>query len=242
MTGARGPVHDADRPESQPRPAPRLRFRRRAVTRVPHPRFVLFLAVFVTVTAALWPSLGVGHAVILGFDAGAVAFLAATLPLWFEDGPAAARQRAARDDGGRALLLLVSALALAAVFAALVAVIRAHTPVSVPDFLQVVLTLVLAWLFVNTIYAHHYAHLYFDQTGRDDMRGLAFPGTEAPVFSDFVYFAFIIGMTSQVSDVTIHSRRLRRTATLHGLLAFAFNLGVMALTINVLSGALSPGG
>jgi hypothetical protein len=28
---------------------------------------------------------------------------------------------------------------------------------------------------------------------------------------------------------------------LHGLLAFAFNLGVMALTINVLSGALSQG-
>jgi uncharacterized membrane protein len=177
--------------------------------------------------------------VVFGFDAGAVAFLGATLPLWFEDGPAAARRRAARDDGGRTLLLLVSVLALLAVMMALVAVLRAQAPFEIREFLQIVPTLVLAWLFVNTIYAHHYAHLYFGQVGDGDAQGLSFPGTEAPVFSDFVYFAFIIGMTSQVSDVTIHTRALRRTAMLHGLLAFAFNLGVMALTINVLSGALS---
>jgi uncharacterized membrane protein len=211
------------------------------MTRVPHPRFFLFLAVFAAVTVVLWPLYGASLAVILGFDSGAMAFLAATLPLWFEDGPAAARQRAARDDGGRALLLLVSVLALGAVLTALVAVLRAQAPFEMREFLQVVPTLVLAWLFVNTIYAHHYAHLYFEQVGEGDAGGLSFPGTEAPVFADFIYFAFVIGMTSQVSDVTIHSRRMRRTATLHGLLAFAFNLGVMALTINVLSGALSQG-
>jgi uncharacterized membrane protein len=214
------------------------------MTGLPHPRFFLFLAVTAAVTAALWPLLGPGRALILGFDAGAVAFLVATLPMWFEDGSDAMRQRAARDDGGRPLLLLVSVLALAAVFVALVTVLRSHAPVTAQDYLQVVMTLVLAWLFVNTIYAHHYAHLYFAQVREQDAGGLDFPGREGPghkgpVFSDFVYFAFVIGMTSQVSDVTIHSRRMRRAATLHGLMAFGFNLGVMALTINVLSGALS---
>ncbi len=209
------------------------------MTRVPHPRFLLFLLVSALAIAVFWPLFGGGQAVVLGFDAGAIAFLATILPMWFEDGAEAMRRRAARDDGGRALLLLVSVLALVAVLSALVTVVRSHAPATVPEFLQVVLTLIVAWLFVNTIYALHYAHLYFDQESEGDAGGLSFPGTEAPVFSDFLYFAFVIGMTSQVSDVTIHSRRMRRTATLHGLLAFGFNLGVMALTVNVLSGALS---
>ena len=49
-----------------------------------------------------------------------------------------------------------------------------------------------------------------------------------------------IGMTCQVSDVLIESRQMRRLATLHGLQAFFFNLGVLALTINALSGASQP--
>lgn len=211
------------------------------MSRVPHLRFFLFLGVFASVAASLLPGLGADRAIILGFDAGALAFLAATLPLWFEGGSDAARRRSARDDGGRALLLLVSVMALGAVLAALVSVLRTQAPVTAQDFLQVVTTLILAWLFVNTIYAYHYAHLYFEQVEAGDAKGLDFPGTEEPVFSDFCYFALVVGMTSQVSDVTIHSRRMRRTVTLHGLLAFGFNLGVMALTINLLSGALSPG-
>lgn len=65
-----------------------------------------------------------------------------------------------------------------------------------------------------------------------------FPGTREPLFDDFCYFAFVIGMTSQVSDVAIESRQMRRLATLHGLQAFFFNLGVLALTVNMLSAAI----
>jgi uncharacterized membrane protein len=121
-------------------------------------------------------------------------------------------------------------------------IVDARYAVTGRDILWVIATLVLAWLFVNTIFAHHYAHLYYDPpdpgSGAAERGGLSFPGTDAPDFSDFCYFAFGIGMTCQVADVTIQSRRIRRLATLHGLLAFSFNLGVMAMTINVMAGAL----
>ena len=52
--------------------------------------------------------------------------------------------------------------------------------------------------------------------------------------SDFVYFAFTLGVAVQTSDVSIESRHLRKIVTAHCVAGFFFNLGVLALTINVL--------
>lgn len=43
-------------------------------------------------------------------------------------------------------------------------------------------------------------------------------------------------MTFQTSDTDIKSGRIRRIVMGHGLAAFAFNIGVIAFTINVLGG------
>ena len=93
----------------------------------------------------------------------------------------------------------------------------------------------LAWLFSNVVYALHYAHLFYmpGDEGKD-CGGLAVPKTDEPDYWDMLYFAFTIGMTFQTSDVEIESRDIRRVAMLHGLIAFVFNLGVLAFTINVL--------
>ena len=49
--------------------------------------------------------------------------------------------------------------------------------------------------------------------------------------------SFVIGMTSQVSDVQIESSEIRRWALLHGIcLPFAFNAAVLHMGINVISG------
>ena len=63
-------------------------------------------------------------------------------------------------------------------------------------------------------------------------------GSALRPYWDFLYFAFVIGMTSQVSDVTVKSTVLRRTVTAHGLLSFVFNLMLLALTINLAASAL----
>jgi uncharacterized membrane protein len=66
---------------------------------------------------------------------------------------------------------------------------------------------------------------------------LDFPHDREPDYLDFLYFSFVIGMTSQVSDVAITSRSLRRVSLVHGILSFFFNTTILAITINLV-GAL----
>ena len=202
---------------------------------VPHPRFILFLAVLLGGVSGALAFMKPEEAVVFGFNLAALAFIAVSIPLFLEDHPEELRRRGARDDGGRVFLLLCSTIVLAAVVASLARMIQTREALAMPDLLQVIVTLILAWLFVNLIYAHHYGHMYYDQKDHGDAGGLAFPGGDDPVFVDVCYFAFCIGMTSAVSDVNIESRSMRRTVTLHALLAFLFNLGILALVINVLS-------
>jgi uncharacterized membrane protein len=68
--------------------------------------------------------------------------------------------------------------------------------------------------------------------------GLEFPGNEEPAYMDFVYFSFVIGMTFQVSDVQITSKRIRQLAWIHGVLSFAFNTFIVALSINIIAGLI----
>jgi uncharacterized membrane protein len=91
---------------------------------------------------------------------------------------------------------------------------------------------------MHTIFSLHYAHEYYGE-GRDKkIGGLNFPGENEPDYLDFLYFSLVIGMTSQVSDVAITSRSIRRVAALHGTLSFFFNLTVLALTVNMISNLL----
>ena len=71
-----------------------------------------------------------------------------------------------------------------------------------------------------------------------EARGLDFPGRAEPDYWDFLYFSFVIGMTFQVSDVQIENHHLRRLGLAHGVLAFFFNVVVLALTINIIAGLL----
>lgn len=215
----------------------------RPLSRLPHPRFLLFLLVFLGTgaLAGLW--LRPASALILGFDLAAGLFIAGSLRLWLRRDAARARDEALRDDGGRLFLLLVSVAVMAVILAAVARMVRDLHQMGAAQFGAVVATLVLAWLFAHLVFAHHYAHMFHD---RRSARGLAFPQAPGaagalaaePDFSDFVYFAFTIGMTSQTSDVVITAPRIRRIATLQGLFAFFFNLGVLALCVNVLSGVL----
>jgi uncharacterized membrane protein len=101
---------------------------------------------------------------------------------------------------------------------------------------------VISWWMVHTVFTLRYAHLFYTSTdkGKTVIGGLEFPGDEKdPDYMDFVYFSFVIGMTFQVSDVEISSKQIRRLAWAHGLISFAFNTAIVALSINVISGLVS---
>ncbi|NCD71303.1 DUF1345 domain-containing protein [Mucilaginibacter agri] len=103
----------------------------------------------------------------------------------------------------------------------------------------VISSVIVSWTLVHTLFTLRYAHMYYDRSNDGDAKpigGLEFPKEDKPDYLDFVYFAFVIGMTFQVSDVEISDRHIRRLAWVHGMISFAFNTAIVALSINVISG------
>ncbi|MGH7044187.1 MAG: DUF1345 domain-containing protein, partial [Acetobacteraceae bacterium] len=138
----------------------------------------------------------------------------------------------------------VFALTLAAVLLSLAAIFTAFSglhgmPAAERTYRVslVVATLGLSWVMTHVTFALRYAHEFY-ATGPDGRMegGLEFPRTERPDYFDFVYFSFVLGMTFQVSDVAISSRKFRRLATLHGLVGFLFNTVILALVVNLAAG------
>jgi uncharacterized membrane protein len=98
--------------------------------------------------------------------------------------------------------------------------------------------MLFSWFLIHTIFALKYAHMFYGnhETKKDSHAGgLEFPNDDRPEYLDFAYFSFVLGMTFQVSDVQITSKKVRNTAMLHGLLSFGFNTIMIALTINMIA-------
>jgi uncharacterized membrane protein len=100
--------------------------------------------------------------------------------------------------------------------------------------------LILSWLLIHTVFAFHYARRYYAILRRERTTPLElrFPGNREPDYLDFAYYSFVIGMTSQVSDVAVTSRQMRRLTLIHGVLAFVFNIAVLALSINIIGSVI----
>jgi uncharacterized membrane protein len=197
------------------------------------PRFLVFIAVLIAATP-------IGHAVFgrwaLGamgaFDVAAIIFLISCLSLLGTREARVIREHAQANDANRIGLLIITGVVMSILLIAIAAESVGTNPQPFTKTL-IILTLALAWLFANTVYALHYAHLVYMHPDVGCV-GLEFPRTTRPVYWDFVYFAFTCGMAFATSDVTVTETHMRKTVTIHCLLAFAFNIGVLAFTINVL--------
>ena len=194
-------------------------------------RFVAFVLLLVAVTAAASAWLSPVSAFIIGFDVAAATFLISILPLLRAHSVDEMRAHAAQNDANRALLLAIAVVVTLAILAAISVELAAKEAPNVP---LVIATLSLAWLFGNSVFALHYAHIYYLDGSRG---GLDFAGEpDTPDYGDFVYFAYTLGMTFQTSDTGVTTSALRRIVTLHSLAAFVFNIGVLSFSINVLGG------
>ncbi len=102
-------------------------------------------------------------------------------------------------------------------------------------------SVISAWWMLHTVFTFRYTHLYYQQvSGKKDsyVKGLDFPEEDKPDYLDFAYFSFVVGMTFQVSDVQINSKRLRRLCLIHALISFVFNTVIIALSISIISNLL----
>jgi uncharacterized membrane protein len=199
-------------------------------------RFLLFLALLLVaglVTHRVFADFPL--TAMAGFDISAGVFLLSCIPLLRTREAALIRDHAARNDANRTLLLAITGIVMTVLLLSIASETVGHRPEPVTKIL-IIITLIIAWVFSNTIYALHYAHLVYVDPDCG-CAGLEFPATKHPVYWDFVYFAFTLGMTFQTSDVTITKEGIRRVVTVHCLAAFIFNIGVLAFTINVLGSA-----
>lgn len=151
------------------------------------------------------------------------------------------RHHAAIEDEGQIGIMVLSVTAALASLGAIVVKLGTtavnETPRQPVELVLALLTILLSWGFIHTIFGLHYAHQFYGETG-EGAGGLGFPSDDEPDYWDFVYFSFVIGMTSQVSDVTVKAKPIRHAVTAHAILSFVFNTALLALTINIAANAI----
>jgi uncharacterized membrane protein len=177
---------------------------------------------------------------LVGWDVAVAVYLALAFHMMRSADVHRIRRRAVMQDEGQLTMLVLTVAAalasLAAIFAELGTAARGAEGRQPTHLALATATILLSWAFIHTIFALHYAHEFYDQrTGG----GMVFPGgDQTPDYWDFVYFSFVIGMTSQVSDVGVTSRQIRRTVAAHGIVSFMFNAALLALTVNIAASAI----
>ncbi|HEX4533912.1 MAG TPA: DUF1345 domain-containing protein [Rhizomicrobium sp.] len=144
------------------------------------------------------------------------------------------RERAAKEDEGIALVLLIVLGVIAMSTLAIVTVLRektAHAP------LPLTLALAgapLAWFTLHVIATFHYANLYYarKENGPQSVRGLDFKNTKEPGIWEFLYYSFTIGMTAQTSDTDVTDTKMRRATLGHSVVSFFYNTAIIAMAVN----------
>ena len=209
---------------------------RRAVTRL-----VLSALAGCVFAITLAPYVSPAVCAVAGWDVTALVLLGFSWWTIWHASPEATQFRCAGEDPGRNAVYGVALLASAvSLFAAAVLARQAKGISSAEHDVLVLLcfgAVVLSWGLTHTLLTLRYAHLYYREDD-EGVGGVEFPGESSPSYFDFAYFAFTIGMCFQVSDTTMTSSQIRRTALGHALLSFAYNTVVLAFTLNLVFGAL----
>jgi uncharacterized membrane protein len=177
---------------------------------------------------------------IIGWNIGAGLYLILASKMMFWSTHERMRTRALQHDDGRVLVLVLvvtaALMCIGAIVAELAVVKELKGQIRYAHIALAALTIATSWAFTQVMFALHYAHDFYVAEIKGGIGGLEFPGGHAPDYGDFLYFASVIGTSGQTADVSITSRKMRRTGTVHCVLAFFFNTTLVALTINIASG------
>jgi uncharacterized membrane protein len=207
-----------------------------------HHQLLISLAITAAAGILLRPLLRFVHLLIICWNTFAMSTLA--LAWWHivTADPARARREARLQDAGRTFIfvfvVLCACASLCAIGLLLVEAKQRMPAAPAPHVALLIVSILSAWALVHTVCSMRYAHIYYgdaDQEKGAD-KGVKFPGGGEPDYLDFAYYAFVVGMTCQVSDVQVTSKRLRRLTLLHGVIAFAFNTAILAMGVNVVAG------
>jgi uncharacterized membrane protein len=206
------------------------------------PRLVIATIVGLSLLTALPTTLSSTTRALLAWDAGAGLYLALAWIMMLRANVARMRRRAKQQDDGAVVVLALTVSAAVASLAAIVLELmgaKGDSPhIQHLHLALSVVTILCSWFLVHTAFALHYAHEFYEDTPDAKQHCLTFPGNSEPDYVDFLYFAFVLGTTSQTSDVTISSSAMRQLALIHGVIAFFFNTTLLALVVNIAAGLI----
>lgn len=210
------------------------------------PRLFISLAFGVLVGFLLPSDWRVITRILIGWNSGIFFYFVAVAGMVISADRDSMARRAAEQDDGRVTILFLTVIAATAAFGAifyqLLMVKDVHGLQRAFHLLLAATTVISAWAFIHVMFALHYASECFSERelktspAAKAHGGLRFPGDETPDYFDFFYFSFVIGVACATADVNITSRMIRRTATIHCIVAFFFNSAVLALTVNIAAG------
>lgn len=212
-----------------------------------HHRLLISVAVSLIVFLSIRHSISFPFALMISWDCFVGSVILLVWLMFIIAKPWQVKRLAGMQDSSRSFIFIVIAMAaFASVFAVIILLESTahftHEQV-LRHILLAILSVVCSWVLLHTIFALRYAHMFYDQLHEEDGHlygyGLLFPEEKSPDYLDFAYFSFVVGMTFQVSDVEISSRKIRRLTLVHSLLSFFFNTIIVALSINVVSGLIA---
>jgi uncharacterized membrane protein len=115
-------------------------------------------------------------------------------------------------------------------------------PGSLPSSLRVSLffaALFTAWLELHIGFALYYAKVYYSlnrtpSASGGSPQGFIFPGTDEPLFSDFLYVAYVVALTFAMSDVDLEDGLIRRVVLSQALISFLFYSTIFSVITNLM--------
>jgi len=143
----------------------------------------------------------------------------------------ALRARAAAEDEGMGLVVVIVLAAITISCGSIIAILHHSHGRASSALLLALAGAPLSWFTLHVVAAFHYANLFYSRRSTAKSP-LLFPGSDEPAAWDFLYYAFVIGMTAQVSDVQVADTRLRRATLGHGVVSFFFNTVLIAMAVN----------
>lgn len=209
----------------------------------PETRLLLSIGLAVLVFFGLPKSLGIEVHILAGWDLGVLCFLLLVgLTILDSNSEQTLHRARLREPSSLSILALTVITACTSIFVIgfmLRDIKTTPQPIRAIQIWLSLLAVVSSWLLTHTMFALHYARIYYNEVPGKALEeyagGLEFPSDEQPDYFDFLYFAFTISMTSQTSDVSITSRELRRLVLGHEIVSFFFYSVIVATTVNTVA-------
>lgn len=204
-------------------------------------KLIISFAVSTVISVALLPfRMESMTRVMIGWDCFSLCMIIISGVIFASMHPRQIRLLAKTEDSGRIVVFIIVLIAILGSLLGVLLLLGNKNNWLLSKSLETAVYIagvIFSWVLMHTLFTYRYALLYYGDHPLDPSTrtvGLQIPNELWPDYLDFAYFAFVIGMTFQVSDIEISSRTIRRVALLHGFLSFLFNTIIVALTINVI--------